>query len=541
MSANSTKIDKSLELRPQVSAPTSPAIGEIYNSSTLGLQQWTGTAWVNVGSASVPQVAFTLANNQVAAADITGLLIDQAVNKSFRLDYMIRRRYAGSTIVAGTEDTAWVSSIGTGSNGSVTNAKLQADGKLLVYGQFGSFSGLSYRGIVRINANGTMDTTNLATTLNSGVTDMVIQPDTKIVIVGGFTSWGGVTRGQIVRMNADGTDDTTFTANSGTGFSSAVNCIAQQTDGKLIVSGIFSTYNGTTANRIARLNTDGTLDTAFQTNIGTGPNTRSYSCFVQPDGKMVFGGAFTTYQGASRNRLVRLNADGTPDTAFNTNLGTGFNSTVNCIAQQTDGKILVVGDFTTFNGNTRNRIVRLNGDGTEDTAFATAMGTGFDAQVNGVTVAPDGSIYIGGTFTTWNGNTRNRLIKVSSAGVEDTAYYTATAAGANNSINGVFVYPDGKAVICGDFTTWNGVTRGRITRLNTQVVIPNTQLYEKGSLLGYYNIDTASWILGDQEFIGSESGILISITAAGQLQYTSTNISVGTLVESSLTGALYKL
>ena len=100
------------------------------------------------------------------------------------------------------------------------------------------------------------------------------------------------------------------------------------------------------------------------------------------------GGSFSVLNGITRNCLVRLNNDGTEDTSFYTNLGTGFNQVANSIYRisiQSDGKILVGGEFTTLNGITRNRLVRLNNDGTVDTSFYTNLGTGFNALVFAIT------------------------------------------------------------------------------------------------------------------------------------------------------------
>jgi hypothetical protein len=91
----------------------------------------------------------------------------------------------------------------------------------------------------------------------------------------------------------------------------------------------------------------------------------------------VVGGQFTSFNGNTRNYLVRLNSDGTEDTSFYTNLGTGFNDVVAGVIIQSDGKIIILGEFTLFNGNTRYEIIRLNSDGTEDTSFYTNLGTGF--------------------------------------------------------------------------------------------------------------------------------------------------------------------
>ena len=129
--------------------------------------------------------------------------------------------------------------------------------------------------------------------------------------------------------------DTTF--NPGTGANSGVSAIAIQSDGKIIIGGQFSTDNGTGRNRIARVNSNGSLDTTF--NPGTGADNEVSAIAIQSDGKIIIGGWFTTYNGTGRNRIARINSDGSLDTTFN--LGTGPNGGVSAIAIQSDGKIII--------------------------------------------------------------------------------------------------------------------------------------------------------------------------------------------------------
>jgi uncharacterized delta-60 repeat protein len=112
-----------------------------------------------------------------------------------------------------------------------------------------------------------------------------------------------------------------------------VNSIALQPDGKILVGGDFSTIGGTERIGIARLNTDGTLDTTFNPDAYDSVS----SIAVQADGKILVGGNFTTLYGAPRDNLARLNTDGTLDITFNSNT----NGSVWYIALQPDGKILV--------------------------------------------------------------------------------------------------------------------------------------------------------------------------------------------------------
>src|SRR6266487_2770355 len=212
----------------------------------------------------------------------------------------------------------------------------------------------------------------------------VIQNDGRIIIGGEFYNYDGVSRNRIARLQPDGLLDESF--NSGTGLAgthsdeiyTTVYAIAVQADGKIIVGGNFTDYNGTSRNNIARLNADGSLDAGF--NPGTGIDetySTVYAIAIQTGGKIIVGGSFTDYNGAPRNNIVRLNSDGSLDTGFNPGTGIDggyYTTTVYAIAIQTDGKIIVGGSFTDYNGTSRNNIVRLNSDGSLDAGFNTGSG-----------------------------------------------------------------------------------------------------------------------------------------------------------------------
>ena len=125
--------------------------------------------------------------------------------------------------------------------------------------------------------------------------------------------------------------------------------------GKIYVGGSFGSYSGSTQNGLVRLNTDGTKDTAF--NVGTGFNGIVESLIIDISGSLIVGGSFTTYSGSGQNGLIKLNTDGTKDTTFD--IGTGFNSSVQSLVTQSDGKIIAGGGFTTYKGSSQNRLIRL--------------------------------------------------------------------------------------------------------------------------------------------------------------------------------------
>ncbi len=355
---------------------------------------------------------------------------------------------------------------GTGAGGWVRSLALQPDGKILIGGGFTTFNGMPRNRIVRLNADASLDATfNPVTGANNFVGDLLIQPDGKVVIGGGFTSYNGIARNGIARLNVDGSLDTTF--NPGTGANGGVSSLALQPDGKLLIGGGFTGYNGTPRNRIARLNADGSLDATF--NPGTGASSSVWSLFLQPDGKVMVGGDFTTYNGTSRNRIARLNANGSLDTTFNPGIGVSGGSTpyVGSIALQQDGRVLIGGEFTSYNGTSRNRIARLNANGSLDTTFN--PGAGASSIVQSLALQPDGKVLIGGDFTSYNGTSHNLIARLISNGSLDTTFNIGTGVigvGMNARVSSVALQPDGKALIVGDFTSYNGTSRRRIARLN---------------------------------------------------------------------------
>ncbi len=286
-----------------------------------------------------------------------------------------------------------------------------------------------------------------------------IQPDGKIIIGGRFTSYNGTAINRIARLNADGTLDNSFNS-LGTGANSYIETCAIQPDGKIIIGGWFTSYNGTAVNRITRLNTDGSLDNSFNS-VGAGANDVVLTCTLQSDDKIIIGGYFTTYNGNARRGIARLNADGTLDTGFNP--GTGASSDVNTCAMQSDGKIIIGGIFSTYNGTARNFIARVNADGTLDFSFDPGTGVG-NGSVETCAIQSDGKIIIGGTFSSYNGTTIIRIARLNSDGSLDTGFDPGT--GPNSDIYTCRIQSDGKIIIGGYFNFYNGTIINRITRLN---------------------------------------------------------------------------
>jgi uncharacterized delta-60 repeat protein len=337
-----------------------------------------------------------------------------------------------------------------GTNAFPYLVEVASDSSYYIGGAFSQFSGNSQNRLVKCLQSGYKDSTfNIGSGPNNNV--FTVTPSGDKVFIGGdeISSYNGTSTGAIVKLNANGTIDTSFTslAVGGTGTGKDINGIGVLPDGKIVVAGDFTTYGANSMDNGMILNSDGSFnaslyllpngyvrtllvnnndifagglgnsnvqkwgDTSFDNNhtfsgyLPTSPNPFSdiFGLALQSDGKIVVVGSFTTVNGNSRNGIVRLNSNGTVDTGFNP--GSGFNDTPNSIQIQSNGKIIVGGWFTTYNGNTRNGIVSINSDGSIDTTVTFGSGFGGGAggtTVNGLGILAGGVIVAVGSFTTFD-------------------------------------------------------------------------------------------------------------------------------------------
>jgi uncharacterized delta-60 repeat protein len=351
-----------------------------------------------------------------------------------------------------TSSVAWLTVNGTmldpGFNpkisSSVSSLAVQADGKILVGGAFGTGGEPRYKYIARLDPEGTLDR-SFNPEADGPAYCVAVQADGRILVGGGFATMGGQKCDRIGRLDPNGSLDTEFNP----GADSTVNSLVVQVDGKILLGGWFTTLGGQPRNRIGRLNADGTLDASF--NSGTdGP---VYCVGMQPDGRILLSGQFNTLGGEARDGIARLDPDGTLDYGF-APTSSGY---VYCMAIQADGKILVGGTFTILCGQPRNRIGRLNSDGTLDMSFNPSA----SSDVHCVAVQADGKILVGGAFTTLGSQPRRYIGRVDSDGTLDTTFNP----GADSSIFCLAVQADGEVLVGGRFTKLAGQARDYIGRL----------------------------------------------------------------------------
>jgi uncharacterized delta-60 repeat protein len=359
--------------------------------------------------------------------------------------------------VSATNDAQF--SVGAGVAGSYVHALLvEPDDKVVIGGNFGSVAGSRRPNVARLMADGALDPSfDPGAGPNGEVLCAARQRDGKILIGGLFSMVSGVARPRLARLNPDGSVDASF--NVGAGPNGEVRAITVQPDGKILVGGFFSSVNRANSRCLARLNADGTHDAGFS--FGSGPaGGYVFSVVMQPDGKVLVAGEFTSFSGKPRGSITRLLPDGSPDPSF---VGRGVDGWIGCARVQADGRLLLAGDFNTCCGVARPRIARVNADGTLDTTFAPGKGVtgnGF-ALVHCAAVDPDGGIYLGGLFTHVNGTNRSYLARLQPNGSLDATFNPAVS----GPVRFLALSSLGRLVIGGEFARVAGAAANRIGRL----------------------------------------------------------------------------
>ncbi|MEI6690351.1 MAG: delta-60 repeat domain-containing protein [bacterium] len=361
-------------------------------------------------------------------------------------------------------ESNFINRIYTGTNDIVTCSAIQPDGKILIGGLFSTYKGVARGKIARLNSDGSLDTSFLATGVgaNGNVYSIAILPDGNILIGGDFTTYNGVARGYIARLNSDGTLDTSFLS-TGSGANNYINSFAILPDGKILIDGYFQTYNGVAKDYVARLNSDGSLDVGFLS-TGTEANYNVYSTVILPDGKILVGGSLATYNGVTKGYVARLNSDGSLDNSF-ISTGASTSGIVYSLVVLPDGKILIGGSINLGNGVMKGYVARLNSDGSLDNSFISTGASAY-SYVRSLAILSDDKLLVGGSFATSNGVVRGKVMRLNSDGNLDTSFL-AIDVGASYSVYSLAVLPDGKVLIGLDITTYNGVVRGYVARLNS--------------------------------------------------------------------------
>ncbi len=298
--------------------------------------------------------------------------------------------------------------IGTGFDDKVNFILIQPDEKILVGGDFKSFNGEKCQSIIRLNKEGSIDTSFNPPVIDKFVAKIALQSNSKIIIGGQHL---------LKRLNNDGSIDTNFKFINNGIYLYFIGSICQQLDGKILIGGYFPPNHTDLYTRrvFFRINDNGSLD-----NFDPGKNIELIgavrSMLIQKDGKILIGGSgIDSKKNNKITDIVRFNSDGNWDSTFN--LATGFEKDigsykhVNSVVMQNDEKIIIGGRFDKYDEEMNRNIVRLNTNAGFDSSFKT--GSGFDGEVFCLAQQGEEKIIVAGNFKSFDFNSTNRIVRLS--------------------------------------------------------------------------------------------------------------------------------
>lgn len=375
----------------------------------------------------------------------------------------------------------------------IYTTKILNNGKIAVYGDFNLYQGITTNKLAILNPNGSLDTSfNVGLGPNyvdqNYVSSSMIseQSDGKLIVVGNFTTFNGISKKNIVRLNLDGTIDTSF--NVGTSSNGYITCVKIQSDGKILCGGKFTQFNGQANASMVRLNTNGTIDNSFNIGLGFKNIINSFTedgiiktIDIQSDNKIIVGGKFLKFNNIVKINLVRLNTNGTIDNSFNIGIGGGNNTSdgtnngqiYRIIYDNSSNKIYTTGIINNFNGNPSFNLLRLNIDGTIDTTFNFTSIIGYNGlNSNGyiydMNLQSNGKILLGGAGFNLNnctGSYCSRIVQINQDGTIDNTF-DCKLVGAYTTVYSIDSFND-FIIVSGQFNSVNftPIYKGSIVKI----------------------------------------------------------------------------
>ena len=417
--------------------------------------------------------------------------------------------------------------------GTVFALGLQGDGKVLIGGQFSSVGGTNHNYIARLNSDGTVDNGFNAGIISGNMVNAIaVQGDGNILIGGSFNNFitYGLSRNNIARLTTNGAPDSSYQPTT----TATVQSVFLQDDGKSVWCGSFTSLDSNIRVRVGRLNADGTLDSGFAASVGA--NNTIYAVTEDPDDNIYVGGVLSSYNGSVREGVARVFSDGTLDSSFNktTNFIT---PQIRCLAIQSDGKVLAGGNFSSFNSTPRVNLVRLYGDNypaeiiTQPQGRNVAVGSNvtFSVELSNPTVADyqwrkDGVDIPGATFGQYS------VFNAQMADAGNYSVFASTGLGGTTSSNALLQVgiapvitqqPTNLTVTQGQSATFTGAATGTSLnyywRFGQSVVGTNTTL----TLTNVVASQAGSYVFVASNFVGSATSapatlsILFPITLVG--------------------------
>ena len=372
---------------------------------------------------------------------------------------------------------------GTTFSKSVNTFAIQPDGKIIVAG-----SSQVNRVFKRLNQDGTVDINfNTASQFNSVPECIAIQTDGKIVVGGNNNFYTNINFNPILRLNSDGSLDTSFSTSQPL---ASVYSILIQPTGNIIIGG--DSQNSIIDSCVKRLSSNGTLDNTFSSIVRGRASTLS----IQNDGKIIIGGDLTSIASALNYNIIRITANGAQDTSFNSGIANLVSDIAHVYASaiQQDGKILIGGYFSLFNQSPANNIVRLNTNGTVDNSFSS--GIGFNYFVNSLEIHSNGTFFTGGDFTYYDTTNADSIVLLNSNGNINPTFDVGNTAYTQIILPTFCAQTDGKIIVGGSFNHYNNLVTNSLTRLNSDGSIDTSFNIGSGFKRGPgYTTSTSEFIL----------------------------------------------
>ncbi|MBK7946076.1 MAG: hypothetical protein IPJ85_12585 [Flavobacteriales bacterium] len=346
----------------------------------------------------------------------------------------------------------------TGANGRVGALAVQPDGRIVIGGEFTRYNGTLRRRLARLEADGDLDLSfDPRDGADGSVESVSVQADGRLLLTGSFNRIQNIERRSIARLLPTGDLDTTFQ----TYLSGYVSCALILPDGRILIAGGLQVFGDTISRPMLMLHPNGSVDESFDAGV-TGNSFPARQIMLQPDGRILVVGQFIQWNGAVARGIVRLNPDGSRDMSFNTGTGpTGGD--VRGVALQSDGRILIAGGFNSVNGVAVGRIARLDESGSLDLAFNQAVGVGASLGADVVAVDSFDRIVLAGSFGSFSGTSTWPVVRLNADGTRDLDFYTSTIP--SNRVSEMVLQEDGSILVGGQFTSLAGVPRNRIARL----------------------------------------------------------------------------
>jgi uncharacterized delta-60 repeat protein len=339
----------------------------------------------------------------------------------------------------------------------ISTAAIQSDGCIILAGRFKKFENQKKRKLIRILPDGSFDKLfEVGYDINRSIFDIAIQADGKIWVAGSFTRFKGQKTNQLVRLHSDGSIDESFSSNKGFGFESEVKLIRIQQDGKILLQGNFSRYNDYQTCGLVRLHADGSVDTSFKgRTLCRVESTGINDVLLLPDGKIMIVGRFPSYDDNMGKGIARLHSDGSLDTSFfkvnkaiiGTSLGAG-NGSIHNINLLNDSSMIISGSFTRYGGRKVRYLAKIDHNNQLDTTFNTERGPSFFVET--ILKLPDNHLIIG-HINRYNKVKTNAIAKIRDDGSLDPTF-TLHHVLVGYPIEQFLLQSDGKIIIVAKFT-----------------------------------------------------------------------------------------